>query len=63
MAQMSCEASNARRLLNKKWREDNREKINKYQKKWRKDNPDKIKEYQARYYEKKAKELQEKGVI
>ena len=63
MSAMSDEAIKAKRLLGKRWRADNRERLKAYYKKWREDNPEKVKEYQRRYYEKKAQELKEKDVL
>ena len=66
MSAMSDEAIKvikAKRLLGKRWRADNRERLKTYYKKWREDNPEKVKEYQRRYYEKKAQEVKEKDVL
>ena len=54
MVEMTADASEARRLYKRKYRQKNREKINKQQREWRARNPDKVREYQARYWKRKA---------
>ena len=54
MAEMTVDASEARRLYKRHYRQKNRDKINKQQREWRARNPDKVREYQARYWERKA---------
>ena len=41
--------------------EEARKALSEYQKAWRKANPDKVKAAKERYWEKKARELKEKG--
>lgn len=48
----------AKREYMRKYREKNKEKVNKLNREWRKANPEKVKEYQERFWEKKAKELE-----
>lgn len=55
MGEMTADASEARRIYKRKYRQRNREKINKQQREWRGRNPDKVREYQVRYWEKRAK--------
>lgn len=52
-------AKKARREYMKKWRKDNKEKVNSYQKEWRKNNKDKVVGYQEKFWQKKAKEIYE----
>lgn len=40
----------------KRYRKENRERINELKREWNKNNPDKVKEYQERYWERKAQE-------
>ena len=51
---LSAQAQEARRDYKRRYRIQNREKINLQQRMWRKKNPDKVKEYQAQYWERKA---------
>lgn len=59
---LSNEARQARRLMlkkaQKKWRANNRDKVNAYNREWRKAHPDKVELYQTRYWEKKGAELE-----
>ena len=55
MGEMTADASEARRLYKRKYRQKNREKINKQQREWRARNSDKVKEYQVRYWERVAR--------
>ena len=54
MQGLSPEALEQRKLYKRKYRLENREKINKQQREWRANNPDKVKQYRKRYWEKKA---------
>lgn len=54
MDKLSEQAQEARRNYKRRYRIQNREKINSQQRMWRKKNPDKVKEYQAQYWERKA---------
>lgn len=51
---MTPEAQEQRRIYKNKYRQRNREKINRQQREWRARNLDKVKEYQRRYWEKKV---------
>ena len=55
MVELSVQAQEARREYKRRYRIQNREKINRQQRKWRADNPERVKEYQKRYWEKRAK--------
>ena len=59
MGEMTADASEARRLYKRKYRQKNREKINKQQREWRARNPDKVKEYQVRYWERAARRTED----
>lgn len=48
------EALEARRLYKRKYRQRNKEKINRKQREWRARNSDRVREYQARYWERVA---------
>lgn len=54
MGGMSAEASEARRIYKREYRQRNKETINKQQREWRARNPDKVREYQAKYWERAA---------
>lgn len=54
MGELSAQAQEARRDYKRRYRIQNREKINCQQRMWRKKNPGKVKEYQAQYWERKA---------
>lgn len=54
---MNEEAKAARKEYMKKYRSENREKINAAQRKWFKDNPDKAKAIAERYWAKRANEV------
>lgn len=54
MIGMSAEASEARRLYKRKYRQRNKEKIYKQQREWRARNPDKVRGYNVRYWERAA---------
>lgn len=54
MGEMTADASEARRIYKRKYRQRNKEKINKQQREWRGRNPDKVREYQVRYWERVA---------
>ena len=51
---MTQEAMEARRDYKRRYRSENREKINAKQREWRAKNPDKVRAYQNRYWEKQA---------
>lgn len=51
---MTLEAVKVRRDYKRKYRCDNRDRINAQQREWRSKNPDKVREYQKRYWEKQA---------
>ena len=51
---MIAEASEARRLYKREYRQRNKEKVNKQQREWRARNPDKVRAYQAKYWERAA---------
>lgn len=51
---MTQEAIEARRDYKRKYRSENREKINDQQREWRANNSSKVREYQKRYWEKRA---------
>jgi len=55
---LSEEAKKARREYMRKYREKNRERINKTKREWARNNPEKIKEYTVRHWEKQAQELE-----
>ena len=38
----------------KRWRKENREKVNAYAREWKKNNPEKVKQHQENYWEKKV---------
>ncbi|WP_415536030.1 hypothetical protein [Dehalobacter sp. 4CP] len=42
--------TNDRKDYFKNYREENKEKLNKYQREWRSEHPEKVKEYQERYW-------------
>lgn len=56
---MNEQAKQLRREYNRKYRELNKEQINKRQNEWRRANKDKVKEYSKNYWTKKAQKLQE----
>lgn len=51
---MTQEAIEARRDYKRKYRSENRERINAQQREWRANHPAKVQEYQKRYWEKRA---------
>lgn len=55
---MDEQAIKLRREYNRKYREENKESINKRQNEWRRANRDKVKQYNKNYWTKKARELQ-----
>lgn len=55
---MDEQAIKLRREYNKRYRELNKETINKRQNEWRRANRDKVKQYNKNYWTKKARELQ-----
>ena len=54
MEKMTPEAKRIRKIYKRKYRQENKEKINKQQREWRAKNPDKVRAYQAKYWSKKA---------
>lgn len=58
---MDEQALQLRREYNRKYREQNKENINKRQNEWRRANKDKVREYNKNYWTKKANELQVVG--
>lgn len=54
MREMTAEASEARWLYKREYRQRNKEKVNKQQREWRARNPDKVRAYQAKYWERVA---------
>lgn len=56
--EMSEKAKAARREYMRKYREKNREKLNKQAREWARNNKDKIKEYKNRHFEKMADEME-----
>ena len=54
---MTSEAAEQRRIYMRRYREKNRERINRRQREWRAKNPDKVRELSTRYWEKKAAEV------
>jgi DnaJ-domain-containing protein 1 len=56
---MLKDAAAAKREYARKWKEQNRDKVNAYHKKWREkpENKKKIQEYNERYWTKKAQEM------
>lgn len=58
---MNEQAKAAKREYWRKYREQNRDKVNAYQRSWRKNNPDKVKAATERYWSKKAAEAVEGG--
>lgn len=53
---MTQEAMEARADYMKRYRKDNKERINEYRKEWAKKNPDKIREYACRHWQRKAEQ-------
>lgn len=53
---MNEAAKHARYEYMKRYRKENRERINELKREWNRNNPDKVKEYQERYWERKADE-------
>ena len=51
---MANSAADARREYKKRWRQENRAKVNAYAREWRSRNPEKVKEYQAKYWQRVA---------
>ena len=58
--QMSDAAIAARRRYKSEWRARNADHVREYAREWRKNNPEKILANNARYWEKKAKEYEQK---
>lgn len=56
---MTEEAKKARREYARKYREQNRSRINAKHKEWRNRNPDKVKANTTRYWERKAEKLKD----
>lgn len=55
---MSAEAIEARREYGRRYRAENRERLNAYKRKWRRDNPEKVKAYQESAWERAAARAQ-----
>ena len=53
---MTEEAKKAQAEYMKRYRRENRERLNKYRREWGKKHPEKQKEYSANYWNKKAQE-------
>lgn len=53
---MAVSASEARREYKKRWRQENRARVNEYAREWRSRNPEKVREYQAKYWQRVAQE-------
>lgn len=45
--------TNDRKEYFRKYKQENKEKLNEYQREWRAEHPEKVKEYQQRYWMKK----------
>ncbi|MCC5910157.1 MAG: hypothetical protein JJT76_06935 [Clostridiaceae bacterium] len=48
------DASEVKKEYYRKYREENKEKLNEYKRQWRAENPEKTREYNQRYWERKA---------
>lgn len=53
---MANSAADARREYKKRWRQENRARVNEYAREWRSRNPEKVREYQAKYWQRVAQE-------
>lgn len=51
---LSEKALQAKREYNRRYKKENREKINEYQRQYRLDHKEKIKEYQEKYWNKRS---------
>lgn len=54
---MSEAAKKAQREYLRKWRAENKDKVQQYNKKFREEHPEKVKAARKNYWEKKAKEM------
>lgn len=54
---LTPEAKEAKKAYHKKWRDENRNRLNEYYRAWRKSNPEKVQKHQENYWNRKAREM------